>query len=577
MPTFQTALGNGDDGEALAFNPTDGLLYHLSGRGNPNGDSIFETINPDTLAVTNVPLQGGGFNHEDAGFSEEVAGFTFNPLSGNFLASDIDDNFYSVTTAGAVTFLGSMDHFAKGLAFVGATLYSIDNTFGTGANLRMINPTDGATIGAPIPISLAGFTINNGISIATDPVSGQLFGILRVSAVRPGDRVLVTIDPVTGTATLVGQPGVTIATIAFVGQALGTAAATPEELTAIFEIGFSHADIQTHNIEHRLEDIRNGSNGFKSTLAVTDAREFRGLSKDAGKQVLIGKDGKGVMEQATGPAVPENRWGFFVSGTGEFVDVDGDSNADGYDFRTGGVTFGLDYRVSENFAIGVTGGYAHTNASLVDNGHIDVDRGRAGLYGTWFTDGVYLNGLVEGGYGNYDTRRTALLGDATGWTEGGDFSALFGGGYDIKAGNWIFGPTASLRYALVGLDEFTEDGSLAPLHFDSQSNDSLNSRLGGRLGHQCEIGRAVVRSEVRAEWKREWLDESRSISSSFAQIPGTEFTSYGPRLGCDSAVVGADTSIQWCPAFATYVGYYAEVGRENYAQHGVFGGARMSF
>ncbi|MGK7874075.1 MAG: hypothetical protein AB4426_12405 [Xenococcaceae cyanobacterium] len=30
-PTFVTALGNGSDGEAIAFNPDDGLIYHWSG------------------------------------------------------------------------------------------------------------------------------------------------------------------------------------------------------------------------------------------------------------------------------------------------------------------------------------------------------------------------------------------------------------------------------------------------------------------------------------------------------------------------------------------------------------------
>jgi hypothetical protein len=31
--TFVRAFGNGDDGEAIAFNPDDGLLYHASGSG----------------------------------------------------------------------------------------------------------------------------------------------------------------------------------------------------------------------------------------------------------------------------------------------------------------------------------------------------------------------------------------------------------------------------------------------------------------------------------------------------------------------------------------------------------------
>jgi hypothetical protein len=49
MPTLVVALGNGDNGEALAFNSVNGLLVHASGRGPQNNavnGEIFETVNP---------------------------------------------------------------------------------------------------------------------------------------------------------------------------------------------------------------------------------------------------------------------------------------------------------------------------------------------------------------------------------------------------------------------------------------------------------------------------------------------------------------------------------------------------
>jgi hypothetical protein len=106
-------LGAGSDGETLAFNPDDGLLYHASGIGtpnNPNGEK-FETVDPDTLIVTNVPLSGFDY--------EELASLTF--LDGGFFAGDLgnaafdDPGFFRITTGGAVTFLGNMDHVSKGL------------------------------------------------------------------------------------------------------------------------------------------------------------------------------------------------------------------------------------------------------------------------------------------------------------------------------------------------------------------------------------------------------------------------------------------------------------------------------
>jgi len=118
--SFVAELGAGSDGEALAFNPDDGLLYHASGSGNPNSNfgEIFETIDPATLAITNVPLSGFDY--------EELTALTYR--DGGFFGGDLGDEFtdmprfYRITTGGVVTYLGDMDHVAKGLAPVAPPL-----------------------------------------------------------------------------------------------------------------------------------------------------------------------------------------------------------------------------------------------------------------------------------------------------------------------------------------------------------------------------------------------------------------------------------------------------------------------
>jgi len=114
-PTLLTALGRGDDGEALAFNPADGLLYHSS--GNFFGTIIFESIDPVTLATSDIPIgppltQG------------QVQALTYWPSQGELLwkHTETPGPLYRVTTSGAATLLGNMDHQAKGLAFVGIGL-----------------------------------------------------------------------------------------------------------------------------------------------------------------------------------------------------------------------------------------------------------------------------------------------------------------------------------------------------------------------------------------------------------------------------------------------------------------------
>jgi hypothetical protein len=117
-PTFLASFGAPEegvtDGEVLAFNPVDGLLYRASGIGPPNSAEIFETIEPGTLARVNVPLSGFDY--------EELTALAY--VEGGFYAGDLGDalvdmpRFFRITTGGTVTFLGNMDHVSKGLVLV---------------------------------------------------------------------------------------------------------------------------------------------------------------------------------------------------------------------------------------------------------------------------------------------------------------------------------------------------------------------------------------------------------------------------------------------------------------------------
>jgi outer membrane autotransporter protein len=134
----------------------------------------------------------------------------------------------------------------------------------------------------------------------------------------------------------------------------------PEELTSIYEISFSAANIQAANLEERFAEIRNGSTGFSSSLNISNAP----------RTIVEGKDGKAIMEPDKGVMTPspENKWGVWISGSGHYVSVSNDGNGSGYDFTTGGVTLGLDYRLSKNLAVGIALGYAHTWTNLTGNG-----------------------------------------------------------------------------------------------------------------------------------------------------------------------------------------------------------------
>ncbi|MDR3406562.1 MAG: autotransporter domain-containing protein [Chthoniobacter sp.] len=385
----------------------------------------------------------------------------------------------------------------------------------------------------------------------------------------------------------------------------------PEELTSMFTIGTSLAKVQSQNIQRRTDDIRSGSGGFSAAgLSINgDGPSYSGSlafrtgasNGAAGPSGNDGKDSK--MTQAVIPE--ENRWGAFLSGTGEWVSVGNTDNARGYDLTSGGFTLGLDYKVNPNFAIGVMAGYTGTSADLVDRGRVYVNGGKIGLYATFFQNeqvaptmskdsskdsskeapapvpsiakGFYADVAVNGGYNSYDTRRSALQGEARGDTDGGELNALFGTGYDFKKGALTFGPTASFNYTNIGTNGFTEHGSLAPLDIHGGTGESLRTALGFKASYDWKVGGILIKPEISASWQHEYGDSAYALDASFANGAGNSFLVNGPKLGRDSALLGAGFAIQCSERCSTYLYYDGELGRTNYQSTSVTGGFRLAF
>ena len=298
----------------------------------------------------------------------------------------------------------------------------------------------------------------------------------------------------------------------------------------------------------------------------------------------------------------ENRWGAFLSGTGQWVNVGNTDNARGYDLNSGGFTLGIDYKVTPTLAIGLAAGYTGTTADLTDRGRVWVNGGKIELYATFFqthpeptttmskdsskeppapasvtAGGFYADAAVFGGYNSYDTRRSALQGEARGDTEGGELNVLFGTGYDFKKGGFTFGPTATFNYTYVGTNAFTEHGSLAPLDIHGGKGESLRTAFGAKASYDWKVGGVLIKPEMRAAWQHEYGDAAYALDSSFANGAANSFLVNGPRLGRDSLLLGAGLAVEFTERCSTYVYYDGELGQANYRSTAVSGGFRVSF
>ncbi len=340
---------------------------------------------------------------------------------------------------------------------------------------------------------------------------------------------------------------------------------SPDQLDSMFEISRSLGDVQSANIQQRLDDVRGGATGFSSDgLAISD--------KD-GSTNLMDKNPVPAPYKPLGKNV-----GLFLTGNGEFVNVDSDGNARGYNFTTGGMTLGMDYRVKDYLVVGIYGGYANTNSDLAQGGRVDVNSGKGGFYASAYDDNLYLDLVTEGGYNSFSTSRASINGLANGETSGGEFTGLIGGGYNLHSGRLTFGPTFALQGNYASISSFTEHGSLSPLHIPSQGEPSLRTRLGVKISVPFRaVGGVSVTPQASVSWQHEYMNNSYGFDSQLASGAGTVFTVQGPHLGADRAVLNLGVNVRFNPAFSMYVFYNGEAGGQNYLLNSVNGGFEFTF
>jgi uncharacterized protein with beta-barrel porin domain len=343
---------------------------------------------------------------------------------------------------------------------------------------------------------------------------------------------------------------------------------SPDELGSMFDLDFSAINLQAQNLHQRMSEIRAGNRWGSGSLSSFDSH--------GGGYVQIASAGH-ELPHISDTTQNDKGWGVFAAGNGQYVDVNGSANGSGYHFESGGMTLGLDRMVNDNLGLGFTLDYAGTKASLVDNGFVNVDGGRAGMYATWFNTNSYVETSFGGGYNHYSTKRTALGGSATGQTDGMNADALIGGGYDLRCHSFIFGPQGNVHYTYVRVNEFTEKGSIAPLHLVNNDSSSLLTQIGGHAAYEWQVRKVLVRPEVALAWQHESLDDNRAIDSRLASGAGNVFQVHSPSLGRDSLAVDAGLTVRWTRSISTFVAYHGDYLRQGYTSQSGSGGFSVSF
>ena len=190
--------------------------------------------------------------------------------------------------------------------------------------------------------------------------------------------------------------------------------------------------------------------------------------------------------------------GFWITGFGGSIDHDGDASTLEQTIQQLGVAAGYSWQQGSDLQLNVMGGYLHGNIGVdsrfAQSQDIDNDVVFAGIFGERQVRGFNLDFGLVGGWLSSDSAR--FVNDNLALTNGltlgqsqanGSYNSWFiapevGIGVDISHGDIIYTPSARLRYAMQGIDGYTESGSSA--------NAQVGSRSLGMLEVNAEIAAA---------------------------------------------------------------------------------------
>ena len=285
----------------------------------------------------------------------------------------------------------------------------------------------------------------------------------------------------------------------------------------------------------------------------------------------------------------ESRWGMFVNGRMSFGDAPRRGDDPGYDFETDGLTAGVDYRLNGQMVVGAALGWVSTSSELADGGGIDTDGWSLNLYGTWYRDQWYVEGVLGYGSNDYDFKRVILLPEifqgrdtfvAVGSPKSDQLSAELGAGYDFR-----LGPAATLSgfgrfsYVDTAIDGYSETGG-GPfdLAFADQELDSLLGEAGVEITYPWSVGWGVLQPMLRVSFLHEFEDDAQVIRARFL-ADGSQrfFVVRSERPDRDYMNLAAGISATLPRGWATFLQYDTDLERDELDIYTLSGGFRFQF
>lgn len=259
-------------------------------------------------------------------------------------------------------------------------------------------------------------------------------------------------------------------------------------------------------------------------------------------------------EDKRATAVQLGPFSLLAHGRGAWFERDAGANERGYEGDAFGLELGLDRRLSDQTLVGGFLAYersktkfdtvAATSFAPPGNaGDTKANSFSAVVFGAYTpSENFYLEGALGFGISDHTFRRNAVAQDsnstftipvmAEGDTDGREYWASVGAGYDIYRGKASLGPYLRVTYARSEVDAYTEkdvNASGFAMNIGKAERTSLTTSLGVQASQSISYTWGVLVPQLRVEYEHEFKNDPQAVNAAFVAVPGVIF----PLLGDD--------------------------------------------
>ena len=470
------------------------------------------------------------------------------------------------------------------VAISNVTVTSTSNALGTFSVTRSFPPAGDCTGGFSVTIS--------GTLTSNPPPSNAQFSVSSPNGctgfppnVPVGLSATLSPAPFPNATSFSGgvpQFGVTVAGACNSGCGQGPidqAKAGVSQAAALGSIALTTTSVQTTNVGLRLAALRRGATGV-STSGLSFNADGQSVPLGAVTSLLSSAERSGGASADRSSTLA--KLGIFANGQGSFGNQDATSKDTGFDFHTGGLTVGADYRLTDQLVLGMALGYLRTKAEFdAAAGDSRIKGYSLSAYGNYYVwDKLYVDGIATFGWNTYDTERNIAAAGATanGSTDGTQFAISVSTGYNVDVGALTFGPTARVNYVRVHIDGFREKGAdIFNLAIESQTVESLTAALGGQASYAISMPWGVLTPLVRFEWEHEFKGNSRIVNASLVADPSTILAAQTSSPDRDYVNLGIGLSATFPRGVSAFLAYDTVRGRAHFTNHAFNAGIRFEF